>query len=211
MFQRYLLGFWGGGFLNLRSLVKSSCAKDLPFWGRKVGKVIFANCVLSRLVMQAILHMFCDLCPSGSPLPFRLCKDAKWNHGLCLQGYSPPQVDRIWLWVYYNKILIYRIFYLHKADYKGLGCITFLRKRLEDKGCDTVCLGGVLAQSTAESSFCIRLESVRGTRIGVLQDLEHTSSYRQSLCCNALTSNPKSLPSNDEPNNAPSKAYRHLS
>ena len=26
--------------------------------------------------------------------------------------YSPPQVDRIWLWVYYNKIPIYPIFYL---------------------------------------------------------------------------------------------------
>ena len=26
--------------------------------------------------------------------------------------YSPPLVDRIWLWVYYNKIPIYPIFYL---------------------------------------------------------------------------------------------------
>ena len=27
-------------------------------------------------------------------------------------------VDRIWLWVYYNKTLIYPIFYLPKGDYK---------------------------------------------------------------------------------------------
>ena len=25
---------------------------------------------------------------------------------------SPPSVDRIWLWAYYNKILLYPIFYL---------------------------------------------------------------------------------------------------
>ena len=31
--------------------------------------------------------------------------------------YSPPKVDRIWLWVYYNKISIYPIFYLLKGDY----------------------------------------------------------------------------------------------
>ena len=32
--------------------------------------------------------------------------------------YRPPQVNRIWLWVYYNKIPIYPIFYLHTGDYK---------------------------------------------------------------------------------------------
>ena len=32
-------------------------------------------------------------------------------------GYSPPEVDRIWLLVYYNKIPIYPIFYLVKGDY----------------------------------------------------------------------------------------------
>ena len=31
---------------------------------------------------------------------------------------SPPCVDRIWLWVYYNKIPIYPIFYLLKGDYR---------------------------------------------------------------------------------------------
>ena len=40
-----------------------------------------------------------------------------------LNVYSPPQVDRIWLRVYYKKIPIYLIFYLLKVDYrvKGLG------------------------------------------------------------------------------------------
>ena len=32
--------------------------------------------------------------------------------------YSPPKVDRIWLWVYDNKIPIYPIFYLLKGDCK---------------------------------------------------------------------------------------------
>ena len=32
--------------------------------------------------------------------------------------YSPPYVDRIWLWVYYSKISIYPIFCLLKGDYK---------------------------------------------------------------------------------------------
>ena len=31
---------------------------------------------------------------------------------------SPPEVDKIWLWVYYNKIPIYPIFYLLKGDYE---------------------------------------------------------------------------------------------
>ena len=30
-------------------------------------------------------------------------------------GYSPPQVDRIWLWAYHDKITIYPIFYLLKG------------------------------------------------------------------------------------------------
>ena len=31
--------------------------------------------------------------------------------------YSPPLVDRIWFWVYYDEIPIYPIFYLLKGDY----------------------------------------------------------------------------------------------
>ena len=33
--------------------------------------------------------------------------------------YSPPYVDRIWLWVYYNKVPIYPIFYRLDGDYRG--------------------------------------------------------------------------------------------
>ena len=39
------------------------------------------------------------------------------NFGINTHSYSPPLVDRIWLWVYYNKIPIYPIFYLLKEDY----------------------------------------------------------------------------------------------
>ena len=31
--------------------------------------------------------------------------------------YSPPSVDRIWLWIYQNKIPIYPLFSLLKGDY----------------------------------------------------------------------------------------------
>ena len=31
--------------------------------------------------------------------------------------YSPPQVDRIWLWVFLDSIPIYPILYLLKGDY----------------------------------------------------------------------------------------------
>ena len=33
--------------------------------------------------------------------------------------YSHPEVDRIWLWVYYNEIPIYPIFYLLKGHYRA--------------------------------------------------------------------------------------------
>ena len=39
-----------------------------------------------------------------------------------LSRYSPPEVERIWLWVYYNKNPIYAIFYLAKGDYKPPQC-----------------------------------------------------------------------------------------
>ena len=34
------------------------------------------------------------------------------------RAYSPPSVDRIWLWVDHNKIPIYPIVYLLKGDYR---------------------------------------------------------------------------------------------
>ena len=35
-----------------------------------------------------------------------------------MNTYSPPEVDRILLWVCYKKIPIYPIFYLLNGDYK---------------------------------------------------------------------------------------------
>ena len=35
--------------------------------------------------------------------------------------YSPPEVDRIWLWVYHNKIPIYPIFFLLKGTIGSIG------------------------------------------------------------------------------------------
>ena len=32
--------------------------------------------------------------------------------------YSPPEIERIWLWVYYNEITTYPMFYLFKEDYR---------------------------------------------------------------------------------------------
>ena len=41
-----------------------------------------------------------------------------WN--TAASSYSPPEVDRIWRWVYYNKIPIHPAFYLLKGDSKSL-------------------------------------------------------------------------------------------
>ena len=41
------------------------------------------------------------------------------NSELEFRDYSPPLVDRIWLWVCSNKIPIYPIFYLLKGDYRA--------------------------------------------------------------------------------------------
>ena len=35
-----------------------------------------------------------------------------------VKGYSPPSVNRIWLWVYHDKIPIYPNLYLLKGDFK---------------------------------------------------------------------------------------------
>ena len=44
------------------------------------------------------------------------------GRGLMETKYGRPEVDRIWLWVYFNKIRIYPIFYLLKGDYMLSGC-----------------------------------------------------------------------------------------
>ena len=37
-----------------------------------------------------------------------------------MKVYSPPEVDRLRLWVYYSKVPIYPIFYLLNGDYRPL-------------------------------------------------------------------------------------------
>ena len=37
--------------------------------------------------------------------------------GLGFRVYSPPEINTVWLWLYYKKIPIYPIFYLLKGDY----------------------------------------------------------------------------------------------
>ena len=39
---------------------------------------------------------------------------------LSFWGYSPPEVDGIWLWVYCYKIPMHPVFDLLKGDYRGL-------------------------------------------------------------------------------------------
>ena len=49
------------------------------------------------------------------------CKQKFRNYGGCKEScttYSTPPVDRIWLWVYYNKMSIYPLFYLLKRECK---------------------------------------------------------------------------------------------
>ena len=42
------------------------------------------------------------------------------TNSMQFQASSPPSVDRIWAWVYYNTIPIHPIFYLLKGDHKDL-------------------------------------------------------------------------------------------
>ena len=48
------------------------------------------------------------------------CAQEKGDSKYRANSYSPPYVDRIWFWVYYNKVPIYPIFYLLKEDDEGL-------------------------------------------------------------------------------------------
>ena len=46
---------------------------------------------------------------------------------MCTCTYNPPQVDRIQLWVYQNKIPIHPIFYLLKGDYRHICIYGYIR------------------------------------------------------------------------------------
>ena len=54
--------------------------------------------------------------------PIWVLRGSRFQRWECLKRkgslYSPPQVDRIWLWVHYKKIPKYPIFYLLKGDHK---------------------------------------------------------------------------------------------
>ena len=44
--------------------------------------------------------------------------DCLWLWDASLKPFNPPQIDGIWLWVYYNTIPIYPILYVLKGDPK---------------------------------------------------------------------------------------------
>ena len=48
------------------------------------------------------------------------------GQGFLVRRIVPPQVDRRWLWVCYNKIPLYLIFYLLKGDYMSGLCLGLL-------------------------------------------------------------------------------------
>ena len=48
---------------------------------------------------------------------YRIAPGNSWTYSL-LQVYSFSEVDRIWLWAYYNKVPICPIFYLLKGEYR---------------------------------------------------------------------------------------------
>ena len=49
-------------------------------------------------------------------LGFRVGEFSIWGSVISVfRVHSPPQVDRIWLWIYYNKIPMYPILYLLKG------------------------------------------------------------------------------------------------
>ena len=59
--------------------------------------------------------------PVGFRFFLRVARSGLGFGDLELGRYSPPEVARIWLWVYYNKVPIYPIFYLLKGGYRALG------------------------------------------------------------------------------------------
>ena len=64
-----------------------------------------------RLVQQLYLDLLTGF-QCNSPGGISMAMSVRMNAETTCKPYSPPKVDRIWLWVYYNKIPIYPIFYL---------------------------------------------------------------------------------------------------
>ena len=48
---------------------------------------------------------------------------------------NPPEVDRLWLWVCYNKVPVHRIFYLLKGDYQAV--VLHIKLRLKPRSLKT--------------------------------------------------------------------------
>ena len=79
-------------------------------------------------------HNLCNPRTLSNPSQWRNCKPPlllsvqPGTLGLFLErsplDYGPPEVDRIWLWVYYNKVPIYPIFYLLKGNYMILNLLS---------------------------------------------------------------------------------------
>ena len=81
-------------------------------YGLKVVKIKDQDIYLICRRMHGVLDFWARVLGLG-PMVNLLLKSLKaW--GTC----GPSSVDRIWLWVYYNKIPIYPIFYLLKGDYR---------------------------------------------------------------------------------------------
>ena len=85
----------------------ASCGNSTPTVSRlQNGTGVYANELGGELVGSLAI-----LLSSLQPFQFQ----SHFKH-LNPKLYSPPYVDRIWLWVYYNQIPIYPIFYLLKED-----------------------------------------------------------------------------------------------
>ena len=77
------------------------------------------NTITSDAYMKAGLHVYAETYVSRSDktaakklggINLMLC--SLLPRHIMLMRYSPHEVDSMWLWVYYNKIPIYPIFYL---------------------------------------------------------------------------------------------------
>ena len=76
--------------------------------------------VMHQGVALKNVHLGCKYINKLTGVVFHLC------HVHLLSVYIPPKVDRIWLWVYHNKIPIYPILYLFMGDYRfsSFGLVT---------------------------------------------------------------------------------------
>ena len=72
----------------------------------------------AHIVRLCLMHLS-DLAKAAKAQSCRESQDSGSLKSFRVEG--PPEVDRIRLWVYPNKIPIYPIFYLLKGDYRPNG------------------------------------------------------------------------------------------